>query len=157
SERAAALMAWCYLLAGRIDEAHAVLDAAPTGPDVNVVRYSLAVVEPGSGPPRPEPTGGLLDGMLYGIDYFRGRLGELTDDPPSPWTRVAMGTGRIGALRATGHTAEALQQYEALRRRRFFGGVVDSVIGPDVLLDAGRVDEARAALARGDKFIQVNG
>ena len=136
---------------------HAVLDAAPAGPDVNVVRYALALVEPGSGPPRPEPTGGLLDGMLYGIDYFRGRLGELTDDPPSPWTRVAMGTGRMGALRATGHTAEALQQYEAARPAGFFSGVVDSVVGPDVLLDAGRVDEARAALARGGKFIQANG
>src|SRR6185503_8801070 len=29
SERAAALMAWCYLLDGRIDEVHALLDAAP--------------------------------------------------------------------------------------------------------------------------------
>ena len=95
--------------------------------------------------------------MLYGIDYFRGRLRELTDDLPSPWTRMAMGTGRIGALRAAGHTAEALQQYKAAGRGGFFGGVVDSVIGPDVLLDAGRVEEARAALARGGKFIQANG
>ncbi|MDT5411957.1 MAG: hypothetical protein QOG14_4177 [Mycobacterium sp.] len=157
SERAAALMAWCYVLAGRIDQVHAVLEAAPAGPDVNVVRYSLTLLEPGSGPPRPEPTGGLMDGILYGIDYFRGRLGELTDDPPSRWTRVAMGTGRMGALRATGRTAEALQQYEAAGRGGFFGGVVDSIVGPDVLLDAERVDEARAALARGGKFIQVNG
>ena len=157
SERAAALMAWCYFLAGRIAEVHAVLDAAPAGADVNIVRYSLALVEAGGGPPRPEPTGGLLDGMLYGIDYFRGRLVELTDDPPSPWTSVAMRTGRIGALRATGRTAEALQQYEAAGRGGFFGGVMDSVVGPDVLLDAGRVDEARAALVRGAKFIQANG
>src|SRR5262245_46203801 len=35
SERAAALMAWCYLLAGRIDEVHAVLGAAPAGPNVD--------------------------------------------------------------------------------------------------------------------------
>ena len=157
SERAAALMAWCYMLGGRIDEVHAVLDAAPAGPNVNVVRYSLTLVEPGSGPPRPEPTGGLFDGMLYGIDYFRGRLRELTDDLPSPWTSAAMGTGRIGALRATGHTAEALQQYEAAGRGGFFGGILNSIIGPDVLLDAGRVEEARAALARGGDFIQANG
>jgi ATP/maltotriose-dependent transcriptional regulator MalT len=157
SERAAALMAWCYLLDGRIDEVHALLDAAPAGPSVNVVRYSLALVEPGSGPPRPEPTGGLLDGMLYGIDYFRGRLRELTDDLPSPWTRMAMGTGRIGARRAAGHTAEALQGYKATGRGGFFGGVVKSVVGPDLLLDAGRVEEARTALADGGKFIQANG
>jgi len=157
SERAAALMAWCYMLAGRIDEVHAVLDAAPAGPNVNVVRYSLTLVEPGSGPPRPEPTGGLFDGMLYGIDYFRGRLRELTEDLPSPWTRTAMGTGRIGALRATGHTAEALQQYKTAGRGGFFRGIVNSIVGPDVLLDAGRVEEARAALARGGDFIQANG
>jgi len=70
---------------------------------------------------------------------------------------VSIGTGRIGALRATGRTAEALQQYEAARPAGFFSGVVASVVGPDVLLDAGRIEEARAALARGDKFIQVNG
>src|ERR1700757_3239603 len=157
SERAAALMAWCHMLAGRIDEVHAVLDAAPAGPNVNVVRYSLTLLEPGSGPPRPEPTGGLFDGMLYGIDYFRGRLRELTEDLPSPWTTMAMGTGRIGALRATGHTAEALQQYKTAGRGRFFGGIVNSIVGPDVLLDAGRVQEARAALARGGNFIQANG
>ncbi len=157
SERAAALTAWCYMLAGRIDEVHAVLEAAPAGPNVNVVRYSLTLVEPGSGPPRPEPTGGLLDGMLYGIDYFRGRLRELSEDLPSPWTRMAMSTGRIGALRATGHTAEALQQYKSAGRGGFFGGIVNSIVGPDVLLDAGRVEEARAALARGGDFIQANG
>ena len=32
-----------------------------------------------------------------------------------------------------------------------------SVVGPDVLLDAGRVEEARTALADGGKFIQANG
>src|SRR6185312_6795767 len=105
----------------------------------------------------PDPTGGLLDGMLYGIDYFRGRLRELTDDLPSPWTRMAMDTGRIGARRAAGHTAEALQGYKATGRGGFFGGVVKSVIGPDLLLDAGRVEEARTALADGGKFIQANG
>src|SRR6478672_1703968 len=157
SERAAALMAWCYLLDGRIDEVHDLLDAAPAGPSVNVVRYSLALVEPGSGPPRPEPTGGLLDGMLYGIDYFRGRLRELTADLPSPWTRMAMGTGRIGARRAAGHTAEALQQYQTAGRGGFFGGIVNAVVGPDLLRDAGRIEEARTALADGGKFIQANG
>ncbi|GAS91817.1 BTAD domain-containing putative transcriptional regulator [Mycolicibacterium brisbanense] len=157
SEHAAALMAWCYLLAGRIDEMNAVLRAAPAGPDVNIVRYALALVDPEGGPARPEPTGGLLDGMLFGIDYFRGRVHELTGDAPSPWTRAAMGAGRIGALRATGRTAEALQEYETAAGGGFFRGVVDSVIAPDVLLDAGRPEEARAALARGSTFIQANG
>jgi ATP/maltotriose-dependent transcriptional regulator MalT/DNA-binding SARP family transcriptional activator len=157
SERAAALMAWCYLLAGRIGDMHTVLAAADAGPDVNIVRYALALVDPGGGPPRPEPTGGLFDGMLCGIDYFRGRVRELTDDPTSAWTRAAMGAGRIGALRATGHTAEALRQYETVAAGGSFAGVVDSLIAPDVLLDAGQADAARSALARGSKFLRANG
>lgn len=157
SERAAALMAWCYLLAGRLDDMRAVLRVARVGADVDIVRYALALVDPGPGPPRPNPTGGLFDGMLFGIDYFRGRLHELTEEPASPWARAAMGAGRIGALRAIGHTAEALRLYEAASNGSFFTGVAESVIAPDVLLDAGRVEQARTALACGAKFIQANG
>jgi len=114
SERAAALMAWCYLLDGRIDEVHALLDAAPAGPSVNVVRYSLALVEPGSGTPRPEPTGGLLDGMLYGIDYFRGRLGELAEDPAD---EVLLGVGHPADTAGAVHGAGVALR-EAMSRQR---------------------------------------
>ncbi|OBG28532.1 BTAD domain-containing putative transcriptional regulator [Mycobacterium sp. 852002-51057_SCH5723018] len=155
-ERAAALMAWCYAVAGCLDEARAVLGAAPDGPAVNIVRYAfahtLALVTAASAPPRPEPTGGPLDGLLYGADYALGRLTQFGDDTPSPLTGLAMGPGRIGALRATGRTAEALQQYEAAQRQGLFGGFRECFVSPDTLLDAGRVDEARAALAHGRKF-----
>jgi DNA-binding SARP family transcriptional activator len=162
SEHAAALMAYCYAVTRRLDEAHALLDAAPDGPNVNVVRYALAYVFAGEGapvstPPRPEPTGGSLDALLYWVDYVRGELRQLADEPSSSWTVVAMGPGRIGALRATGRTAEALQQYEEARRRGLFAGILECFVGPDVLLDAGRVDEARAALARGRKLAESRG
>jgi ATP/maltotriose-dependent transcriptional regulator MalT/DNA-binding SARP family transcriptional activator len=156
SERAAALMGWCYGVVGRLDEARAVLHAAPDGPEVDVVRYFLEQLEPGIAVPRPEPIGGPLDGVLYWVDYVRGRLAQLADDPPSPLIAVAMGPGRIGALRATGRTAEALQQYESARRRGFFASILDSFVGPDVLSDAGRLDEARAALSRGGKLARAN-
>ena len=158
SERAAALMGWCYGFTGRLEEARAVLDAAPDGPGLDVARYALALFdEPGVGPARPEPTGGPLDGLLYSVDYLVGRLRELADDPPSPRTAVAMGPGRIGALRATGRTAAALQEYEAAQRRGSFANLLESFVGPDVLLDAGRVDEARAAVARGRKLALTSG
>jgi DNA-binding SARP family transcriptional activator len=158
SEGAAALMGWCYGFTGRLEEARAVLDAAPDGPGLDVARYALALFdEPGAGPARPEPTGGPLDGLLYSVDYLVGRLRELAGDPPSPCTATAMGPGRIGALRATGRTAAALQEYEAARCRGFFAKLLESFIGPDVLLDAGRVDEARAALARGHKLARASG
>jgi DNA-binding SARP family transcriptional activator len=149
-------MQWCYGFLGRVNAVNAVLDVACDGPAVNVARYAHAQFMPGRAGPRPEPTGGPLDGLLYGTDYLRGWLGELTDDPPSPWMGVAMGPGRIGALRAIGRTAEALEQYEAAQRRGLFRSTLDSFVGSDVLLDAGRVEEARAALARGAKFAQAN-
>jgi DNA-binding SARP family transcriptional activator len=70
---------------------------------------------------------------------------------------VAMGPGRIGALRATGRTAAALQEYEAAQRRGCFANLLESFVGPDVLFDAGRVDEARAALSRGRKLARASG
>ena len=70
SERAAALMAWCYMLAGRIDEVHAVLDAAPAGPNVYVVRYSLTLVEPGSGLPDPSPPAAYSTACSTGSTIF---------------------------------------------------------------------------------------
>jgi DNA-binding SARP family transcriptional activator len=68
-----------------------------------------------------------------------------------------MGTGRIGALRATGHTTEALREYEAAGRGGFFARALDAFLGSEVLLDAGRFDEARAALARGGDFVRLIG
>jgi DNA-binding SARP family transcriptional activator len=158
SERAAALMAWCYGAAGRLDDAHAVLDAAPDGRGVKILRYAVAVWGGrGRAPARPEPTGGPLDGVLYGVDYLAGRFGELADEPPSRWTALAMRTGRIGALRASGRTAEALQQYLAEPRGCSFGTFLESSIGPDVLLDAQRVDETRAELTRGRERVAASG
>jgi DNA-binding SARP family transcriptional activator len=162
SDRAAAAMAYCYAIVGRLDVAHTVLDAAPDGPGVNVVRYALAYVFALEGAPvstaaRPEPSGGPLDGLLYWVDYVRGELSQLADEPPSRWKGTAIGPGRIGALRATGRTAEALQQYEEARRSGFFAGILECFVGPDVLLDAGRVDDARAALAHGGELSRARG
>lgn len=158
SEHAAALMGWCYAFTGRLAEARAVLDAAAGSPGLDVARYALALFdEPGTNPARPEPTGGLLDGLLYSVDYLVGRLRELADDPPSLRTAVMMGPGRIGALRATGRTAAALHAYEAAQRRGSFANLMESFVGADVLLDAGRVDEARAALCRGRNLARASG
>jgi DNA-binding SARP family transcriptional activator len=158
SELAAPLMAWCYGFAGRVEEARAVLDTAPDGPGLDVARYALALfVESGASPARPEPTGGPLDVLLYNVDYFVGRLREVADGPPSPWTAVAIGPGRIGALRAQGRTAAALVDYEAARWRGAFSNLMESFIAPDVLFDAGQVDEARAALWRGRKVARASG
>ncbi|HYZ67357.1 MAG TPA: BTAD domain-containing putative transcriptional regulator [Mycobacterium sp.] len=162
SDHAAALMAYCYIVTRRLGEAQALLDLAPNGPNVNAVRYALAYVfapegAPTSTPPRPEPAGGSLDALLYWADYVRGELCQLADGPAASWRVVAMGAARIGALRAIGRTSEALQQYEEARRMGLFAGILDCFVGPDVLLDAGQVDEARAALARGGTLAEARG
>jgi DNA-binding SARP family transcriptional activator len=158
SERAAALMGWCYVGAGRLDAAHTTLDAAPAGPAVDILRYAVAVLgEPGGASASPGPTGGPLDALLYSIDFLRGRLDELSDHPLTPWTRSAMSAAKVGALRATGRTAEALQQYEAARNEDFFCRVLEALVGPDLLFDAGRVEDARAALVRGRELAESSG
>src|SRR5262249_420351 len=158
SEYAAALMGWCYASTGPLQEPPPPPHPAPDRPGVDVARHALALfAESGAGRARPEPTGGPLDLLLYSVDYLVGRIRELADGPPSPWAAVAMGPGRIGALRAKGRTAAAVLEYEAAQCRGCFVKLLDSFIGPDVLLDAGRVDEARAALARGRKFARESG
>lgn len=158
SEHAAALMVWCYAFTGRLGEARAVVDAAADSPCLDLARYALALFDgPGAGPARPSPSGGLLDGLLYNVDYLVGRLSELADDPPSQRMAVAMGPGRIGALRATGRTTAAVREYEAAQRPGFFASLLESLVGLDVLLDAGRVDEARGALSRGRKLARASG
>lgn len=158
SEHAAALMGWCYGFTGRLAEARAVLEAAPDGPSLDIARYALALFDgANTSPQRPEPNGGLLDGLLYSVDYLVGRLSELADDSASPRKAAAMGPGRIGALRATGRTAAALREYEAAQRRSSFASLLKSFVGPDVLLDAGRVDDARAALTHGRRLARASG
>ena len=56
---------------------------------------------------------------------------------------------RIGCLRATGHPEQALALYEDARIADWAHVWLHAMVGPEILIDLGRPDEARAALRRG--------
>ena len=85
--------------------------------------------EPGAVLPDLSPPAACWTACCTGLIIFVGRLRELTGDPPSPWTRVAMGHGpdwcaaryrtyRRGAAAVRGGTACGLFRRRGGRRHR---------------------------------------
>jgi DNA-binding SARP family transcriptional activator len=157
SGAAGVLMAWCYAGLGRLDDAHELLAVAEPGPATAAMRYAMASVEPGPPPDRPELSGGPFDPVIVAGDYFRGRLSHLADERSSRWIEGIAGASRIGALRVTGRTQRALELYEAVRSRRVVPFGLDATVGPEVLIDAGRREEAREAIERGRRLGRASG
>lgn len=147
SERCAALMAWCYSGVGRLQDYFEVLQVAPPGPTIDAARYVENLVHPTGGAPRPEPTGGPLDAFLPLTDYSLGRLSELTAMSDSKWDQALAGPWRIAALRASGQTRQALAMYEEAMQNGTASTTLRAAVGPEILIDAGRYDEARRELA----------
>ena len=162
SERAAALMAWNYFDMARVQDGKAVLDVAPPGPAVDAVRYRAWLtynVVPGERPVAPERTGGAFDAAILISDYLMGRLSALPESSGSDWAHGVATPWRIALLRARGQTQSALDLYEQTIGSP---GVPHSwmltiFIGPELLVDAGRREEARAAIDRGRKLAKEDG
>jgi DNA-binding SARP family transcriptional activator len=157
SARAAALMAWSYMLFGNVDDLHAVLDVAEETAEVQAVRYALANLEPGPPPPRPELTGGPFDALVLAADLACGRLAELSEESASRWIDAISGARRIAVLRATGRTQRALELYREARALGQATVQLEAWTGPEVLIDAGLADEAREAIARGRSLAGASG
>jgi DNA-binding SARP family transcriptional activator len=160
STLAAALMGWCYLHVARLDDLEAVLAAARPGPEVEAVRYSAALIidlNEGSGPEPPAPTGGPLDALAFSGSYFLGHLTELLEPPASPFVDALSRPYRIGALRAAGQTQRALALYEETQATNPGQVALHAAIGPEVLIDAGRLGEARAAVEHGRRLALASG
>jgi DNA-binding SARP family transcriptional activator len=154
---AGVLMAWCYAGLGRLEDAREVLAVAEPGPALAAMRYGMSLIEPGPPPDRPQLSGGPLDAIVVAGDYFHGRLSQLAEDRSSRWIEAIAGASRIGALRVTGRTQRALELYEAVRARPVVPFGLDASVGPEVLIDAGRREEARAAIARGRALGRASG
>ncbi|HEY7621938.1 MAG TPA: BTAD domain-containing putative transcriptional regulator [Solirubrobacteraceae bacterium] len=149
SERVAAVMAWCYAGVGRLDEYSEVMREAPAGPTTEAVRYAVENLSVPAAPrPRPQPTGTSSDALLPFSDYLLGRLSELVEMPDSKWDQAIAGPWQIAALRASGQTRRALAMYEEKRRAGTASPTLRSVIGPEILIDAGRYEDARRELAQ---------
>jgi DNA-binding SARP family transcriptional activator len=146
---AGALMAWCSLTLGRLDEFHRQAAAVPSGHEADVLRYVVGHLELGPRPARPDVTGSPLDALILGNDYYYGQFAQLDDDHPlSDWIdAITGGPMRIGALRAIGQTQRALEMYEAAQARGRPGGMLEQAVRAELLLDAGQAEPAREAVA----------
>src|SRR5690242_2139353 len=142
------LLGWCYLHAGRVEEARGLVELMEPGLGRDALRYGLGLwgFEPPI--PRPELTGGPLDGLILIADYHYGRLVEIVGEGASGWMDVMAHPPRIGALRALGRTQEALELYEAARAHGVGTQRLEVSFGIEVLLDAGLLQQAGEALTR---------
>jgi DNA-binding SARP family transcriptional activator len=155
------LLVWCLWHLGRLTEARQATATLPgDGWHRRVAEtvLALSVDDPPGFPELSERRAGPLDGLLLRVAWSRGRLDLVHDPrgPGGPWREVQSAPWRIAALRAAGRLDEALAEWE-LRRGTTQPLWLDALDGAELLLDAGRVDEARAALARGHERARSSG
>jgi DNA-binding SARP family transcriptional activator len=145
----AAFVAWTYAIMLRLDDALAVLALAGDSPELRAVRYALPHLAGGAPPPRPALTGGPLDALVLASDLAYGRFDDLVEESATRWIDAVSGARRVAVLRAIGQTQRAVELYEEMRARGQATVQLEAWAGPEVLIDAGREQEAREAVARG--------
>ena len=94
--------------------------------------------------------------LVRRVDYTKGRLSQVLNASASPWATSVSSPWRVGALRATGQLQEALELYEA-EPGHWSAAWMQGMVVPELMMDLGRKDEARAALARGRQQIRTSG
>ncbi|NEC88442.1 BTAD domain-containing putative transcriptional regulator [Streptomyces sp. SID12501] len=152
SERAAALMIYCYAQCGRPADVEEILRLAGPGAEVAAVRYSLGTMYPSYRiDTPPELTGGPFDACVLFAKYWFGHLSDLDISLESHWGTSLATPWQIAALRAQGHTRRALELYERTRDSLSNSLSLHAVV-PELLLDAGRPDEAITALEEGRRL-----
>ncbi|KMS72338.1 hypothetical protein ACM01_23650 [Streptomyces viridochromogenes] len=152
SQRAAALMIYCYAQCGRPGDVDDILRLADPGAEVAAVRYSLGTMYPAYRTDTPpELTGGPFDACVLFAKYWFGLLTDLDISLESHWGTSLATPWQIAALRAQGHTRRALELYERSRDSASNSLSLHAVV-PELLLDAGRPAEAIAALEEGRKL-----
>jgi DNA-binding SARP family transcriptional activator len=160
SSRAASLMAWCYLHAGRVEDIRMLLETAGDSDELNAVRYAMRVVDGDLArayPGKRELTGGPLDGLILRADYDLGLLGSLTTVPESPWAVRAAEPWRIGALLSTGHVEQAYELFQAVDFTQQPSVWLSSVLGPQLMAELGEPEAAWRLLAEGRTRIAASG
>ncbi|MCU1670774.1 MAG: transcriptional activator domain protein [Blastococcus sp.] len=161
SARAAGFMAWCYLHAGRVEDIDRVLDVAPQGPDLDAVRYAMAVVRDEPADIAPSSlgalSGGPMDALVLRAHFDFGRLGLLTAVPQSPWAAKAAESWMVSALLTTGHTERAFELYHRLVNSSDQSVWLLGLLGPRLMLEVGDHAEAWRLLHEGRRRIQATG
>ena len=148
----ACVIAWCYNLVVRFDDAWAVLDRATPSAQVDAMRFALGldlIEHPTHYRDRPEDTGYSVDGLLARLDFAHGRFARLLEAPTAPWSAVR--SSRVAALRALGRLDEAL---DLTQRGAALDDWTSVRVYVELMADLGRPEEALAALVRGQDLLR---
>ena len=155
----ASMMAWCYWHLGRVDDARAVVAAAAPGPEIEATLYLLRLVDHTDVPEaarEPHLSGGPLDALVMRVHYAHGRLQDVSRPPESSWAAAVTTPWRVGALRAVGRTEQAVELYRA-HPDGWTPAWMHGIVGAELTIDLGDIDEARAVIARGRRFVVDSG
>ncbi|MDQ0380485.1 BTAD domain-containing putative transcriptional regulator [Amycolatopsis thermophila] len=158
SSKLAAMMAWCYLHAGRLEDIRAVLAAGRAGADLDAMRYCMTLLDD---VPQPRAggalSGGPLDALTMRVHYYHGNFPRLLDPPSLPWAVKATESWRLGALLAMGHVDEAATLYRAICAERDPGVWLYSLFSVELLRRLGEPDQAWRALLKGRERLRASG
>lgn len=148
---AAGLLAWAYAHVGRVDEVGALVELVPEGPSARVMRYVLRMADAGDIVSGPDPgvVGGPLRALIPGGRYVAGQLDRSPEKPESRWATALTLMARTAMLRSAGRTTEAARMLGAIDDLRAAPVGLQAIVGPEVLLDADRPDEARELARQG--------
>lgn len=160
SSKLAAVMAWCYFHAGRLDDIRAVLDAGRPGVELDAMRYCMSLIDSdheGEDFTTVPLSGGPLDALIMRTHYYHGRLPLLLEEPTSRWAARAAESWRLGALLAMGQVEEAADLYRVTCEVRDPGVWSFALFRVELLREQGRRDEAWRALLQGRERIRASG
>lgn len=153
SSAAAFMVCHTFQSVGRYDDTLAAFTLAPHDADYDVLRAFVAIYLLEPQPPVPELTGAPLDGLILPIVYGNGHLATVLKATGTVgWTQAFGQPWLIAALSDAGQIQEAVELYEAVRARGLTNTSLDAFVGPRVLTDAGRRDEALETIARGRRW-----
>jgi DNA-binding SARP family transcriptional activator/tetratricopeptide (TPR) repeat protein len=155
------LVAWCYFMAGRVEDASVVRALAAPSPEASLVACAcdLAVGAPGIRiADIPDNFGcGLDDVTLRRAQLAHGRLQQALARVRAPWWRLVNAPYYIEALLAAGRISEALSVYGELKSRGVEGAYLGGCVAPSLLAAAGRNEEAMEALAEARERVIASG
>jgi DNA-binding SARP family transcriptional activator len=160
SPQAAAMMGWSYWHLGRWRDSREVVSAAGPSAEIEAVRFALNLVDhrlAGDHPIDPVLSGSPLDALVVRVAYAHGRLRMLADAGASGWAAAVTEPWRIGLLRASGHPEQALELYEQAQAGGWAHVWLHAMVGPEILIDLRRPDEARAAVMHGRELTRASG
>ncbi|MFB7114767.1 BTAD domain-containing putative transcriptional regulator [Streptomyces sp. NPDC056291] len=158
STRAAAMMAWSYYHACRVDDLERLLRLAPPGDDIEAVHYLASLVDSRDrGRTPPSAVGVPAEGLIARAHYWRGRLNDVLASTDSRWAGVVSGPWRIAALRALGRLDEADRLLRAAVERGVVTAGLSAVVGVELSAELGQEKRARAFLTEGRAIARRNG